>query len=98
MAAFLSFSLETQNATTRAGERLAVEGRRIRLLTVVGDGLGSPLVAVVVRALLVLGLPGVVDLQAAVELLPAGGEQLDVCAPGTQRKDQVGSDTNLCRY
>lgn len=56
-------------------------GRRISPLTVIGDRFGSPLIAAVVSALLVLGLPGVIDLQAAVELLSAGGQQLDVCAP-----------------
>ena len=48
-------------------------------LTVVGDGLGGSLVGSVRVAFLVLGLPGVVDLQTPVELLPAGGQQLDVC-------------------
>lgn len=51
------------------------------MLTVIGDRLWSPLIAAVVSALLVLGLPGVIDLQAPVELLSAGGQQLDVCAP-----------------
>lgn len=51
------------------------------MLTVIGDRFWSPLIAAVVSALLVLGLPGVIDLQAAVELLSAGGQQLDVCAP-----------------
>lgn len=55
--------------------------RFICVLTVIGDRFWSPLIAAVVSALLVLGLPGVIDLQAAVELLSAGGQQLDVCAP-----------------
>lgn len=75
---------EFASAPNRAGDSSLlkqVSGRRICPLTVIGDGFRGPLIAAVVSALLVLGLPGVIDLQAAVELLPAGGEQLDVCAP-----------------
>ena len=52
----------------------------------VGDRLGSPLrVAVFAasgRLRLVLGLPQVVDLQAAVELLAARLDEVDVCGGG----------------
>lgn len=48
------------------------------LRTVVGDTFGRSLLRVRVP-LLVLGLPGVVNLQPAVELLSAGRQQLDVC-------------------
>lgn len=65
-------------------------GRDRKQPTVVSDGLGRPLHRLRVP-LLVLGLPGVVNLEAAVELLPAGRQQLDVC--GTDRKSaaQTGS-------
>lgn len=80
----------------------AVARRFICVLTVIGDRFWSPLIAAVVSALLVLGLPGVIDLQAAVELLSAGGQQLDVCAPehDTRREcmttRKICLDTNLC--
>lgn len=47
--------------------------------TIISDRFWSPLIASVVGALLVLGLPRVVDLEATVELLSAGRQQLDVC-------------------
>lgn len=50
--------------------------------TVVNDGLWRSLLRLHVP-LLVLRLPGVVDFEAAVELLPAGGQQLDVCETQT---------------
>ena len=46
--------------------------------TVVSDRLRSPLLRSVIGAFLVLGLPCVVDLQTAVELLSAGRQQVDV--------------------
>ena len=46
-------------------------------LTVVSDGLGGPLLGLSIL-FLVLGLPGVVDLQSAVKLLPACSQQLDI--------------------
>ena len=52
--------------------------------TLDGLTLRGPLVVVLVGPLPVLGLPGVVDLQPAVELLPAGGQQVDVCTHNTQ--------------
>lgn len=51
--------------------------------TVVGDGFGRTLLRLRVP-LLVLRLPGVVNLEAAVELLPAGSQQLDVCRTHTR--------------
>lgn len=47
--------------------------------TIIGDRFRSPLIASVIVALPVLGLPRVVDLEAPVELLSAGRQQLDVC-------------------
>lgn len=46
-------------------------------LTCLFDSLGGTLLSLV-SALLVLGLPGMVDLETAVELLTAGIEQLQV--------------------
>ena len=54
-----------------------VKRRLGEVLTVVGDGLGRPLLRLSVP-LLVPRLPGVVDFEPAVELLPAGGQELDV--------------------
>lgn len=59
--------------------------RKLARPTIISDGLGRPLYRLRVP-LLVLRLPGVVDLEAAVELLPAGRQQLDVC--GTERKSE----------
>lgn len=63
--------------------------------TVVRDGFRRPLLRLRVP-LLVLGLPGVVDLEAAVELLPAGSQQLDVCR--TEKKNvRQSKETRLIR-
>lgn len=66
------------------------QDRKLARPTIISDRLGRPQCRVRVP-LLVLGLPGVVHLEAAVELLPARRQQLDVC--GTERKSegQTGS-------
>lgn len=78
------------NAWARAGEATRKsDDAVIEPLTVFGDGFGGPLIASVVVAFLVLGLPRVVDLQAAVELLSAGRQQLNVCLQKTPVRTQV---------
>lgn len=78
------------NAWARAGEATRKsDDAVIEPLTVFGDGFGGPLIASVVVAFLVLGLPRVVDLQAAVELLSAGRQQLNVCSQKTPVRTQV---------
>lgn len=49
------------------------------LLTVISDRFGSPLITSVIITFLVLGFPGVINLQTTVELLSAGSQQLNVC-------------------
>lgn len=75
----------------------------ISLLTVVSDRFRSPLITSVIVTFLVLGLPGVIDLQTAVELLSAGRQQLNVCPHNmtpvsTQINVQTKTDGNMVKY
>lgn len=65
--------------TSGLANRVRQYRRKNKKPTIIGDRFWSTLITSVVIAFLVLGLPRVVDLEAAVELLSAGRQQLDVC-------------------